>query len=88
MIHRAVSIKDRHPVPENAKNRSLCRLIFYILWHFTLVRIMASNPLYAIIWLILLLFIAWPIASLLAIVWIVLQVRKARTSHRWSPPSI
>jgi hypothetical protein len=37
---------------------------------------MASNPLYAIIWLILLLFIAWPIASLLAIVWIVLQVRR------------
>jgi hypothetical protein len=45
---------------------------------------MASNPLYAIIWLILLLFIAWPIASLLAIVWIVLQVRSAGTSCHWT----
>ncbi|KAI2500097.1 hypothetical protein MHU86_14364 [Fragilaria crotonensis] len=34
---------------------------------------MASNPLYAIIWLVLLVFIAWPIAGLLAFVWIILQ---------------
>jgi hypothetical protein len=41
---------------------------------------MASNPLYAIIWLVLLIFIAWPIAGLLAFFWIVIQVRRAASA--------
>jgi hypothetical protein len=35
---------------------------------------MASNPIFAILWLALLWFIAWPVAGLCAAIWIILQV--------------
>eukprot|EP00934_Nitzschia_sp_Nitz4_P000356 Nitzschia sp. Nitz4//scaffold51_size120721//68107//68512//NITZ4_003734-RA/size120721-snap-gene-0.21-mRNA-1//1//CDS//3329553883//356//frame0 len=34
---------------------------------------MAGNPIYALLWLILLFFIAWPIAGLCCGLWIILQ---------------
>ena len=35
---------------------------------------MASNPLFGILWLILLSFLAWPVAALCAGIWVVLMV--------------
>jgi hypothetical protein len=35
---------------------------------------MANNPLYAVVWILLLLFVAWPVAGFLAGVWIFIQV--------------
>jgi hypothetical protein len=37
--------------------------------------IMAKNPLFAILWLVLLFFIAWPVAFFCAGFWVLLQVR-------------
>ena len=34
---------------------------------------MAGNPLYAILWILLLFFVAWPVAGICAGLWIVLQ---------------
>ena len=34
---------------------------------------MASNPIFAILWLVLLWFIAWPIAGICAGIWVLLQ---------------
>jgi hypothetical protein len=42
---------------------------------------MASNPIFAILWLALLWFIAWPVAGLCAGFWILLQVRRECLCH-------
>ncbi|KAG7357141.1 hypothetical protein IV203_035863 [Nitzschia inconspicua] len=34
---------------------------------------MASNPIFALLWLVLLWFVAWPVAGFCAFVWILLQ---------------
>jgi hypothetical protein len=36
---------------------------------------MAQNPIFGILWLALLIFIAWPVAGIAAAIWIFLQVR-------------
>jgi hypothetical protein len=36
---------------------------------------MARNPIYALCWILLLFFIAWPVAALCSGLWIILQVR-------------
>ena len=35
---------------------------------------MAQNPIFGLLWLILLIFIAWPVAGIAAVIWIFLQV--------------
>ena len=42
---------------------------------------MAKNPIFALLWLILLVFIAWPIAGICAGIWILLQVRLYLTKN-------
>jgi hypothetical protein len=39
---------------------------------------MAKNPLFGILWLVLLFFIAWPVAGFCAGIWVLLQVRSLR----------
>jgi hypothetical protein len=39
----------------------------------------AKNFLFAIVWLLLLVFIAWPVAGICAIAWLFLQVRASET---------
>ncbi|KAI2500098.1 hypothetical protein MHU86_14365 [Fragilaria crotonensis] len=34
---------------------------------------MANSPLYAVVWILLLIFIAWPVAGFLAGIWILIQ---------------
>jgi hypothetical protein len=36
---------------------------------------MGSNPIFAILWLALLIFIAWPVAAFACAIWVFLQVR-------------
>ena len=43
---------------------------------------MAKNPLFAILWLALLVFIAWPVAGICAAVWIFLQVKYEEEKDR------
>lgn len=36
---------------------------------------MAKNPIFAVLWIVLLIFIAWPVAGFCAGFWLLLQVR-------------
>ena len=42
---------------------------------------MAKNPCYSLVWLILLVFIAWPVAGFCAAIWIFLMVRANRLTQ-------
>ncbi|GFH58992.1 hypothetical protein CTEN210_15468 [Chaetoceros tenuissimus] len=33
----------------------------------------SKNPIYALMWLVLLVFLAWPLAGFLTVIWVVLQ---------------
>eukprot|EP00978_Attheya_sp_CCMP212_P010551 scaffold25618_cov57-Attheya_sp.AAC.5 len=44
---------------------------------------MASNPCYALLWLILLFFIAWPVAGLSAGLWVFLQIDDSIKDLGW-----
>lgn len=44
---------------------------------------MASNPIFALLWLVLLWFVAWPVAGICAAFWILLQVRPCRQYYRF-----
>jgi hypothetical protein len=44
---------------------------------------MAGNPLYALCWIVLLFFVAWPVAALCSGLWIILQVRTRMMSTNY-----
>jgi hypothetical protein len=43
---------------------------------------MSKNPVFAILWLLLLFFVAWPVAAFCAGIWIFLQVRLVSHSKK------